>query len=330
MARAIHPDTEAVNADSFLDIVASVVSIMIIMVLMTGLKIKHSPVSTTVAQHASPVYRELANDLAAEQSIHGDVLKAANELKRFQREIALRKQQRDALDYALTAIRQQYEGATARATSLAQEDAGLGLQLTQSRAKLAELESARVALANAPVPPVQVESYPTPIGKVVDGRELHFQLRAGRIAFVPLETLLLKFRTDAEQKVYRLRETSELTEIIGPEGGFRFKYTLERVDAAPGRSAHVRLKRWTLVPTSEELGEPIDEALGVKSEFRAVLSERRAAGSTITLWTYPDSFDVFRRLKAELFKAGFPVAARPLPEGFPISGSPEGSKSAAE
>ena len=31
---------EAVNADSFLDIVASVVSVMIIMVMMTGLKIR--------------------------------------------------------------------------------------------------------------------------------------------------------------------------------------------------------------------------------------------------------------------------------------------------
>ena len=34
---------EAVNADSFLDIVASVVSVMIIMVMMTGLKIKNTP-----------------------------------------------------------------------------------------------------------------------------------------------------------------------------------------------------------------------------------------------------------------------------------------------
>ena len=42
MPRIIEQE-EAVNADSFLDIVASVVSIMIIMVMMTGLKIENTP-----------------------------------------------------------------------------------------------------------------------------------------------------------------------------------------------------------------------------------------------------------------------------------------------
>ena len=40
MPKAIHAESEAINADSFLDIVASVVSIMIIMVLMVGLRIR--------------------------------------------------------------------------------------------------------------------------------------------------------------------------------------------------------------------------------------------------------------------------------------------------
>ena len=47
-------ETEAVNPDSFLDIVASVVSIMIIMVLMTGLKIKHTPLVPALAIRAQP------------------------------------------------------------------------------------------------------------------------------------------------------------------------------------------------------------------------------------------------------------------------------------
>ena len=44
MPRRASAESEPVNADSFLDIVASVVSIMIIMVLMVGLKIKNTPV----------------------------------------------------------------------------------------------------------------------------------------------------------------------------------------------------------------------------------------------------------------------------------------------
>lgn len=53
MSRSVEPD-EAVNADSFLDIVASVVSVMIIMVMMTGLKIKNTP---PVAEVTSAVVR---------------------------------------------------------------------------------------------------------------------------------------------------------------------------------------------------------------------------------------------------------------------------------
>ena len=50
----------------------------------------------------------------------------------------------------------------------------------------------------------------------------------------------------------------------------------------------------------------------------------------MTLWTYPDSFEMYRDLKTELYKLGYPTAGRPLPAGEPIAGSPSGSKSSAQ
>src|SRR5438552_534521 len=50
----------------------------------------------------------------------------------------------------------------------------------------------------------------------------------------------------------------------------------------------------------------------------------------IAIWAYPDSFEEFRRLRKELYRMGYRIAGRPLPEGTPIGGSPDGSKSAAE
>jgi hypothetical protein len=85
-----------------------------------------------------------------------------------------------------------------------------------------------------------------------------------------------------------------------------------------------------LVPVSSQLGEPVDEALAEGSEFRQAVSKLRPGRETITIWTYQDSFASFRRIKKALYELGFSVAARPLPVGIPISGSPEGSKSAAE
>jgi hypothetical protein len=90
------------------------------------------------------------------------------------------------------------------------------------------------------------------------------------------------------------------------------------------------LRRWTLVPVASELGETVDEALAPQSAFRNELARCKPGRTAITIWVYSDSFGPFRRLREELYRLGFVVAARPLPPEVPISGSPEGSKSAAQ
>jgi hypothetical protein len=45
---------------------------------------------------------------------------------------------------------------------------------------------------------------------------------------------------------------------------------------------------------------------------------------------YPDGFEAFRQIRKELYRLGYTVAARPLSAGTSISGSPDGSKSAAQ
>jgi hypothetical protein len=168
-------------------------------------------------------------------------------------------------------------------------------------------------------------------------QEIQFQLLGGRIAAIPLDELVQALKQNAQQERYRLLGLPELTDTIGPVGGFRLRYTLERHDVSAEtamltgqRGSYARLRRWTLIPVSSQLGEPVDAALAEGSEFRRALSELRPGRETITIWTYQDSFGSFRQIKKELYGLGFSVAARPLPLDVPISGSPEGSKSAAE
>jgi hypothetical protein len=52
--------------------------------------------------------------------------------------------------------------------------------------------------------------------------------------------------------------------------------------------------------------------------------------TTVTLWCYPDSFEGYRAIRAELHRLGIPTAGRPLPDGAPIGGSTEGSKSVVQ
>jgi hypothetical protein len=48
------------------------------------------------------------------------------------------------------------------------------------------------------------------------------------------------------------------------------------------------------------------------------------------MWVYPSGFETFRRLRDQLHAQGYMVAARPLPEGVPVRGSPSGSLSAGQ
>jgi hypothetical protein len=60
------------------------------------------------------------------------------------------------------------------------------------------------------------------------------------------------------------------------------------------------------------------------------LASRKPRETVVTVWVYPDSFEKFRQLKAQLFAEGFLCAARPLPEGVRIGASPQGTRSSAQ
>ncbi|MGD0656014.1 MAG: hypothetical protein ABSA16_16890 [Thermoguttaceae bacterium] len=335
MPRFVKENTEAVNPDSFLDIVASVVSIMIIMVVMEGSRIKNAPVQAAI--RGDPLTAELEKDAREEQSLEGDILNSAEEIERLNREAATRSVQRDMLATTVSALEQKIESHRRQLDEQKRQRFDLARSLSESRFELDELAKARQQAETAESAPIVLENYPTPISRAVDSNEAHFQLSGGSIIHIPLQELLDQFQTDAQRKVYKLRELPEITETIGPVDGFRLKYTLERHDMTPeevkatGRmGSYVELKKWTLIPVVDALGEPSEAALGEGSAFRKALSKLRPGQHTVTIWTYEDSFDAFRQIRKELYRLGFTTAARPLPLGRPITGSPEGSKSAAQ
>ena len=82
-------------------------------------------------------------------------------------------------------------------------------------------------------------------------------------------------------------------------------------------------------PQQQALGEPLSVALAEGSAFRRKMA-RITPETTVTLWCYPDSFEAFREIRAELYRLRIPAAGRPLPEGAPIGGSADGSKSVAQ
>ncbi len=336
MPQRTRQDADTPSHDSFLDVVANMVGILIILVMVAGMRVKNAPV--VAAMVATPkVDSQLEKQQALRKSIFDEVLDIGEQMQNVHQEALNQSGQRDMLATMLSAVKHEIETRRGRLDTQAREQFDLGRNLADGQRQLDQIRHRKAQVEATPAESTLVENYPTPLSQTTDGREVHFQLIDGRITHIPLDELVKRLKEDARRKKNELLEYPELTETVGPVGGFRLRYTFERKDIPPevametGRGGSVaRLRRWTLIPVSNQMGETVDEALREGSEFHQTLEPYRPDRSTVTLWTYQDSFGSFRLLKKALYEMGYPVAARPLPHGTPISGSPDGTKSAAE
>jgi hypothetical protein len=100
-------------------------------------------------------------------------------------------------------------------------------------------------------------------------------------------------------------------------------------NVAPEANASYRygLSTWQLEPIVAVRGETADAALAEGSEFRHIVDGLDPQQTVVTIWVYPDSFALYRRVRDYLYERDLVVAGRPLPEGVPISSSRRGTVS---
>lgn len=330
---------ESFGSDSFLDIIANMVGILIILVMVVGLRVKNA-VEVPVAEVETVDPNKQVEALTAEAA---GLEQSSLELVEKSRQLAMlssqRFDERSALALAVTAKETALDEEKAKLASGTREAFEVQQAMLVEQAKLSQLEAEINALVYAPTKDVvKIKTYPTPISRTVHGREVHFQVKSGRIVLVPLDQLIDELKRTMQGHLGKLRDQMVITETVGPIGGFRMRYTLERVDVAgqvngnsmtPGGSI-VRTTEFSLLPDISEMGERIPDAMRRNSQFQNTLADLDARRYTVTLWAYPDSFEDYRTVREYLYKRGFAVAGRPLPEGQLISGSPSGSKSAAQ
>jgi len=318
-----------------LDIVANIVGILVILVMVVGVRARQAPGTPAPAATKQSADSSLAEPLALAGSLEQSVLGLRNDAVQVAQTRAMREQERQYLAVLKQSAEQELEKRREALTAEQREQFDARKRLGYARAKLAEIEQRRIHLAGAE-PPVEVKNYPTPLGRTVFGREIHFQLLGDQVAWLPVDELIEDAKSEARQKIWQLDGLPEVTEVVGPREGFRLRYTLEKADLpaedrAAGRSGYViRSKKWELIPTTSNMGEPLAAALSPQSKFNAVLARFDPQQTTVTLWTYPESFSAFRKLREELHRRGYATAGRPLPVGMPIGGSPQGTRSSAQ
>jgi hypothetical protein len=326
MPRKPRQDAEAVGSDSFLDVVTNIVGILIILVMVVGIRVKNSP---PVSSNDEQIKQEVARLAGEADALESDVLRLENQVQEVTYSAQAKYQERGTLAYLLAEQQRELEEAK---QSLGTENRGSFEMRRALAAAEADLKKLGDAKAEAAKPkkrtPIQIKSYPTPISHTVFGSEVHFQLRHGRLAWVPLDEMSKLCVDAALPSKHRLEQGQDITGVVGPRQGFEAHYSFEPIDMGDGRIHPDFFLE--LIPISKDLGETIDDAMLPTSRFRTKLADFLPRESTVTLWTYGDSFTEYARVKEVLYGLGYHVAARPLPDDINIGGSSHGSHSAAQ
>ncbi len=337
--------------DAFLDIVANLVGILIILVVILGSR-SHE-VADAVRQQAETAAPAAAEPPPTADELHAKLLEMERETGRAAAALADSQRLEAAIrqsDLQLALVSQQRGElldllAAATGEAIRWEDLGLRpgvergkveAQVIAARTKLEQLQRVRGQAEQADRPVVAVAHLPTPMAKTVFGEELHFRLKGGRLAVVPIERLIEEIQRDFQRSVSSSRE-GRMDAAVGPIQGFVARYEMDKSQETItqggriGTATRIQLVGLTVEPLSEPHGEKLATVLASEGSMLDIeLAGRSPEKTTVTVWVYPDSFAEFRQLKEHLYARGYATAARPLPMDRPISGGPQGSKSSAQ
>lgn len=337
--------------DSFLDIVANLVGILIILVVIVGAQAKVAWKFESVEQESledvTAIDQQLSTVAAQARKLELDNL----ELQALVAQQVLTAQelgeQRHQLLVEIEMAKQELAQAqTSRQAELDQQQQELWAAREKEQQLLNELlaiQKSTEALEHLNAPKTDViEHFPNPIAKTVFSEEVHFQLRKGKIVYVPMDELLSRMKSEWKDQAEKLRNQSAVTGTVGPLRNFRLQYELiAHTIPQPGQPGQpgggrimIQFNGFQLFPASENLGATVAEALNedqvMGSEFIYHLRRYPASKTTVSLWVYPDSFSEYNQIKKWLYDNGYQVACWPLSHDKWIAGGPGGFRTSAQ
>jgi len=325
--------------DAFLDIVANLVGILIILIVIVGAQ------AGAVARGVVDVDQDLESNIhqavlqTQRQELALKKLEIDNEQletlidheKEYARQLTdVRHQRLVELETVRQLVQQQTKDLDQRARDafLAKtKQQNLQRQLTDAKVTLAALNSADSA-AKSNTKTETIDHYPSPIARTVFSQEIHFRLYKGKLVWVPLDDLteLMKqdWRVISENKSFQ-----KTKQTVGPVGNFRLQYDL--ASRGEGVNRRVQFRKFSLIPVDQNAGEQVDLALqSNQSQWSTRLGLYSPKTTTVSVWAYPDSYKDHAKIKKWLHTHGYQMASWPMEHGRLISGSPDGFKTSAQ
>jgi hypothetical protein len=324
-----------IGEDAFLDTVANLVGILIILVVIvsTGTRTAAQLITEEQLQAAE---KKLDQPVSTATNIEKDLARQQEQLAEHTLEVAYRSAERNTILEKLLVAKQQIEEEKSSLTVGQQEDVQNQQLLSEMERQLAELLQQQGDNQSKDKPPIVLQHLPTPMAKTVFGKELHLMILDGLVTVIPWDRLVMTLKDEARNAAARSTRRDRIAEQLGPIEGFNMDYVMvsKRGLVSNGTSTAmaqmIELDKFELEPTSDIIREPLDMALGGNGRLRIELAGYNPRETTVTAWVYPNSFETFRQLKERLFHEGYMTAARPMPDGMRIGASPRGSQSSAQ
>lgn len=331
---------DELGQDSFLDTIANLVGVLIILVMVVGSHARNVSVANNAcaiekAQLAA-LKQTVDKSKLAEENVRDEFALLERQLSAEERLLQVKTAERQQVLTLLTQLENELELRRAAADQEKQSEIAREQKIASLRQHLNDI-TRRIAASKAQLPQSNtIEHLPTPIAKTVFRDDVHFRLKGGKLAYVPLDDLVQLMRNEWEMKAEKLATTPRVVEAVGPVEGFQLQYELvsrtitQQSSAGPVAGRSIELDHFSLLPLFSTVGEALASALQPDSHFSKRLNSLSPEKHTISVWVYPDSFPEFNELKHWLYDRGFQTAAWPLSEGALISGGPNGFRATAQ
>ncbi len=354
MSRVKYIHEEDSNEDSFLDVVANVVGVLIILIMLVGAQASRSVLVAQSAANSKDAKQTQASETASHEveKLQAELEQATSSAMRSEREVRelttkvalisheaqVFDQQRVKLAMHRSVIEEDLQRRKEQLDEQHQREYEVQRHLLESKLDLEKLTQEQLSLASAPETVEEIECVPTPLARIVEGKAIHLRLKNGLVSVVPFEELMEEVEYNLERILRRVNERGRTVETYGPLDGYRLKLTMaqQRPAGAIGGPLAGQIQRvkigWEaeIIPVSTEIGQNVEQSLLPGGVLHKHLLAHKRQRPDVVVWLYTDSFDEFRPLKRTLWEMGFSMATRPMRPGTNIKASPKGTRAAAQ
>jgi hypothetical protein len=339
--------------DSFIDVVCNMVGILIVLVMIVGVRATGANSEPTAdgppaAIRATAASYAAADDATASQlqaereramHAHKEIEDAVERVVDLGVQSVVVDARRQQLSIVKAAVEQEIAERRAKLSGKDQRQFDVQRQIAEAEIKLHELTQEQISVVAESAQVETIECVPTPIAKEVTSETVHVRLKHGLLGVLPVEELMHEVeRRGVDYLRNGLSHRNYAEEMFGPIDGFRMRFLVARRDelGAPGAplgeggdQSRIFLK-FAFLPMSEQIGQPIEQALLPDSKFMAALRAKRSTTPTVVAWVYGDSYAELRTLKRAMWNAGTPLAVNPAVDEYPIAIATGGARMVAQ